>query len=148
MTLLEKLEDFRCRYVKINELMVGHPHNHDGYLFEQLKEVVTEFFDNAKFSAGDRVIVAKKINFKDCPRWQSYAPTFDQAATVKSVHYYEGQFRYDVKFDKDYWVDSVTGEVHEYDEGHTFTLWESLLKPCPENFQPKCPVFVDTGAGI
>lgn len=123
----ELWKEGREKFNEASDILAGGGGN---YYFDKIEGYVDALFNRfAPFKQGDRVKIIKapvtKGNWASCKHFLKKG----SKGTVHSVDYCAGQFRADVVFDDESWIDSK-GEKHKPSEKHTFYMQEKEIKRC------------------
>lgn len=92
------------------------------WAIEELLKTTSLFMKQAKFSVGDRVVISKApiITETISSGWLGGKHFLIPGAkgAVRSVDFYDGEYRYDILFDDESWFSSYTKKVTLVDENH------------------------------
>ena len=115
------LEGVRDAMDNLNGILSGGPAS---YYYERLLEYYKGCMKAAKFREGERVELKE-----DCVTWDHYKHfmTKGALATVKTVDYYKGKYRYEITFDNESWID-MHGAKCEPEKKHWFMFEQKYLK--------------------
>ena len=100
------------------------------YQIEKLEKCKSEFFKRcAPCDEGDRVAIIKDLKIPKESGWYGCKHFLIVGAKgrVEKVDFLNGQFRVDVVFDYESWVDSQGNET-EIEDKHTFCMNEKAIK--------------------
>lgn len=91
-----------------------------------------KLWDRCPFKEGDKAVLAKTpdIRPETSPGWMSSKHFLVEGAlaTVASVGFYDGQFRFGLMFDNETWIDRE-GIQRPVDNQYVYTFGEKWIKP-------------------
>lgn len=102
------------------------------FYFEKIMGYYEGCMAAAKFKIGDRVTLKEDWN-GEASGWQHHKHFLKegQPATVHSVDYHKGKYRYEIEFDNETWQDD-RGDKHTPSHKHLFTFYQKELKRIKE----------------
>jgi hypothetical protein len=119
--IVSGLEDVRDAMSVLNSVLSGGPAS---YYYERLIDYYQGCMAAAKFKKGDRVQLRE-----DATGWDHCKHFLVKGAvgTVEEVDYYMGEYRYDIEFDNETWIDRH-GVKRVPGTKHTFRFSQKDLK--------------------
>lgn len=102
------------------------------YYIAKLIECREELFKRCcPFGIGDKVELNQNLDIGKSSGWYHcrHFLTCGSKATVVDIDFYKGQFRMDVLFDNETWID-IHGKEHKTDNKHSFCINEKKLRRC------------------
>ena len=118
------LEGVRDAMHELDKVLCGGPAS---YYYERIVEYYKGCMAASKFKEGERVEL--KEDFTNTTGWDAFKHFMlkGAVATIKSVDYYKGKYRYEIEFDNETWTDHH-GNKRVPDRKHCFLFHQSDLK--------------------
>ena len=112
-------------FKRFNSTVSGGPAS---FYFEKIMGYYEGCMAAAKFQEGDRVTLKEDWNGQ-ASGWQHCKHFLKEGspATVQSVDYHKGEYRYEIEFDNETWVD-VKGVEKPTSDKHRFMFYQKELK--------------------
>ena len=122
--VVEDMKNLDTAFKKFNSTVSGGPAS---FYFEQIMGYYEGCMAASKFKEGDRVTL--KEDWNNDVGWQHCKHFLKNGspATVKSIDYHKGKYRYEIEFDNETWIDDK-GEQRVPRNKHVFTFGQKELK--------------------
>ena len=123
--IVEDMKNLDEAFKKFNSTVSGGPAS---FYFEKIMGYYEGCMAAAKFQEGDRVTLKEDWNGQ-ASGWQHCKHFLKEGspATVKSIDYHKGKYRYEIEFDNETWIDDK-GEQRVPRNKHLFTFGQKELK--------------------
>lgn len=131
--IVEDMKNLDEAFKRFNSTVSGGPAS---FYFEKIMGYYEGCMAASKFKEGDRVTL-KEDWTGDASGWQHCKHFLKEGepATVQSVDYHKGKYRYEIEFDNETWIDDK-GVKKPTSHKHLFTFYQKQLKRLDE----KCGV--------
>jgi hypothetical protein len=115
------LEGVRDAMKNLDNVLSGGPAS---YYYERIIDYYKGCMKAAKFKVGDRVELKE-----DCKHWDHHKHYMIKGAlaTVISADYYKGNYRYEIEFDDETWI-NMDGVKKVPERKHCFAFGQKNLK--------------------
>ena len=123
--IVDDMKNLDEAFKRFNSTVSGGPAS---FYFEKIMGYYEGCMAAAKFQEGDRVTLKEDWNGQ-ASGWQHCKHFLKEGspATVQSVDYHKGEYRYEIEFDNETWVD-VKGVEKPTSDKHRFMFYQKELK--------------------